>query len=103
MIKNRYLYMTLLAVSILLLADPAFCGIQDVNIKAASKTFVGAIKDWVTPIMAAGLLGSGICLFVNNYRMGIAGLAGTGFLYAAKAFIGTGEAALISMAGQLLS
>ena len=53
-------------------------------------------------IIGGGLIGSGICLFANNFKMGIAGLAGTGFLYAAKAFVGTGEGALISSMAQLV-
>ena len=86
----------------LLITEPAFCGIHDQQIRAASKTFISTMKDWMPVIIGGGLIGSGICLFANNFKMGIAGLAGTGFLYAAKAFVGTGEGALIGSALQLL-
>jgi hypothetical protein len=82
--------------------DLAYCGITDQQIKAASKTFIGTMKDWMPAIIGGGLFGSGVCLFANNFKMGIAGLAGTGFLYAAKSFVGEGEGALIQMAEQLL-
>lgn len=87
---------------LVLLIDSAYCGITDAQIKAASKTFISTMSDWMPAIIGGGLVGSGICLFANNFKMGIAGLAGTGFLYAAKAFVGTGEGALIQMAEQLL-
>jgi hypothetical protein len=89
-------------VMMLLNIDQAFCGITDAQIKAASKTFIGTMKDWMPAIIGGGLFGSGVCLFANNFKMGIAGLAGTGFLYAAKSFVGEGEGALIQMAEQLL-
>ncbi len=85
-----------------LLFEPAYCGITNAQIKAASKTFIGTMKDWMPAIIGTGLFGSGVCLFTNNYRMGIAGLAGTGFLYAAKSFVGTGEAALITSAAEYI-
>lgn len=91
--------MTILA----LMPDLAYCGITDAQIKAASKTFIGTMTDWMPAIIGGGLIGSGICLFANNFKMGIAGLAGTGFLYAAKAFVGDGQAALINVAEQVIS
>ncbi len=63
----------------ILFVDQAFCGITDAQIKAASKTFISTMKDWMPAIIGGGLIGSGICLFANNFKMGIAGLAGTGF------------------------
>ncbi|MDR1235391.1 MAG: hypothetical protein LBJ96_00125 [Holosporaceae bacterium] len=102
-IMKHFMYTCLiLTVVIVLLTEPAYCGITDAQIKAASKTFMATMKDWVPVIVGGGLFGSGVCLFVNNFKMGIAGLAGTGFLYAAKSFVGEGEGALIQTAAQLL-
>lgn len=67
-----------------------------------SSDFREIMKDWMPVIIGGGLIGSGICLFANNFKMGIAGLAGTGFLYAAKAFVGTGEGVLISSMAQFV-
>jgi len=92
----------LILIAMVLIVDPAYCGIQDAQIKAASKTFIGTMKDWMPAIIGGGLVGSGICLFANNFKMGIAGLAGTGFLYAAKAFVGEGEGALVDSVSQLI-
>jgi hypothetical protein len=103
MSKRAIFYLSLgLLVMVVLLVDPAYCGITNTDIKAASKEFMSTMKDWMPAIIGGGLVGSGICLFANNFKMGIAGLAGTGFLYAAKAFVGTGEGALIQMAEELL-
>jgi len=101
--NNRTILLLGLALLVMIvMADPAFCGISDAQIKAASKTFIGTMKDWMPAIIGGGLFGSGVCLFANNFKMGIAGLAGTGFLYAAKSFVGEGETALIHMAAHLL-
>ena len=101
--NKTYLYagIAILIIAVLYI-DPAYCGITDQQIKAASKAFVSTMNDWTPPIIGAGLVGSGICIFANNFKMGIAGLAGTGFLYAAKAFVGTGDGALIQNIGNLL-
>lgn len=100
---KRLFYVSLaLILMVTIFVDPAYCGITDAQIKAASKTFISTMTDWMPAIIGGGLLGSGICLFANNFKMGIAGLAGTGFLYAAKSFVGTGEAGLIQIAEQLL-
>ena len=99
--RNQMLYISL-ALVMFLLVEPAFCGIADAQIKAASKTFIATMSDWMPAIIGGGLFASGICLFVNNFKMGLAGLAGTGFLYAAKAFVGDGQGALIQAAEQLL-
>ena len=102
--NRRYLYLGLmLLILTVVLIEPTYCdNISDEQIKAASDSFVGTINNWTPAIIAAGLFGSGICLFANNYRMGIAGLAGTGFLYAAKAFVGAGKAAVFAVADQIL-
>lgn len=94
--NKTYIYagVAILMIAVLYI-DPAYCGITDAQIKAASKQFISTMNDWTPAIIGAGLVGSGICIFANNFKMGIAGLAGTGFLYAAKAFVGTGEGALI--------
>ncbi|MCR5224756.1 MAG: hypothetical protein K6C34_01610 [Alphaproteobacteria bacterium] len=101
---NRKIYMCLTVLIIIVLSvEAAHCGISHENIKEASRTFVSVMKDWMPVIVGAGLFGSGICLFASNFKMGIAGLAGTGFLYAAQSFVGTGEAALIQMAQEILT
>ena len=100
--NRRVFYMTVLILMTIIIFEPVYCGITDEQIKAASKTFISTMKDWMPVIIGGGLIGSGICLFANNFKMGIAGLAGTGFLYAAKAFVGTGEGALISSVVRLL-
>lgn len=100
--NRRVFYMTVLILMMIIIFEPVYCGITDEQIKAASKTFISTMKDWMPVIIGGGLIGSGICLFANNFKMGIAGLAGTGFLYAAKAFVGTGEGALISSVVRLL-
>lgn len=100
---NKHIFLTVFWIlALILISDSVYCGITDEQIKAASKTFISTMKDWMLVIIGGGLIGSGICLFANNFKMGIAGLAGTGFLYAAKAFVGTGEGALISSMAQLV-
>ena len=100
--NRNIIFIGLFVLTLILVSDPAYCGLNDEQIKAASKTFISTMKDWMPVIIGGGLIGSGICLFANNFKMGIAGLAGTGFLYAAKAFVGTGEGALISSMAQLV-
>ena len=100
--KKTFLISLAIFIAIVLLADPAYCNIADTQIKAASKSFISTMKDWMPAIIGGGLFGSGICLFANNFKMGIAGLAGTGFMYAAKAFVGDGDAALIDSATRLI-
>ncbi|MBO4405836.1 MAG: hypothetical protein J5821_03830 [Alphaproteobacteria bacterium] len=101
--NKRYLYLGLmLFILTLVLVEPTYCQVTHDQIKAATKTFVEIMNDWMPAIIAGGLFGSGICLFANNYRMGISGLAGTGFLYAAKSFVGDGQAAVLAIADQIL-
>lgn len=100
---KRYLYLGLmLFILTIVLIEPTYCQVTHDQIKAATKTFVETMNDWMPAIIAGGLFGSGICLFANNYRMGIAGLAGTGFLYAAKSFVGDGQAAILTITDQIL-
>ena len=100
---RRIFYVSLvLLVALFLFVDPAYCGITDANIKNASKTFTATMNDWMPAIIGTGLFGSGVALFMNNFKMGLTGLVGTGFLYASKAFVGTGEGALIHAAEHLL-
>lgn len=101
MSKNIYVAFVFMLIVIAFI-EPSYCAVTNDQIKAATKTFVGTINDWIPAIIAGGLFGSGICLFANNFKMGIAGLAGTGFLYAAKSFVENGEAALINIADQIL-
>jgi len=101
--SKRWIFLFCIAVLLMVLfVDSAYCGITDQQIKAASKTFIGTMSDWMPAIIGGGLFASGICLFANNFKMGLAGLAGTGFLYAAKSFVGDGQGAMIYAAEQLL-
>jgi len=102
--NRKYIYLGLmLLVLTVVLIEPTYCQrISQASIRAATKTFLETLNDWMPAILAAGLTGSGICIFANNYRMGIAGLAGTGFLYAAKSFAAHGQAAILGVADQLL-
>ena len=102
MTRRVFLASFVILIAAILIIEPAFCNIHDPQIKRASKAFIDTMKDWMPVIIGGGLVGSGICLFANNFRMGIAGLAGTGFLYAAKAFVKDGDGALISSALQLI-
>ncbi len=100
--KNIYLGITLFILAVVLV-EPSFGGvIQNGNIQAASGEFITTLNEWSVPIIAGGLFCSGICLFTSNYRMGLSGLVGTGFLYAVRAFTAAGDGALISMSEQLL-
>ncbi len=101
--NKRMFYISLIALIVIAIAiDPSYGQINNEQIREASKTFIGTMKDWMPAIIGTGLISSGICLFANNFKMGIAGLAGTGFLYAAKAFVGEGDAALINIAEQVI-
>jgi hypothetical protein len=84
------------------LLDPAFCGIADDQIKAASKSFTSTMKDWTPAVIGGGLLVSGMMIFANNYKAGLSGIAATAFIYAAKSFTEDGEACLIEMAKYFL-
>lgn len=86
----------LLVICVLGIVDPAFCGITNEQVKAASKSFVSTMNNWTPAVIGGGLLVSGALLFTNNYKSGLSGIAATAFVYAAKAFTGTGEAMLIS-------
>jgi hypothetical protein len=89
---------------VILVFEPAFCGINDEQIKAASKSFTSTMNDWTPAIIGGGLLVSGLLIFANNYKAGLSGIAATAFIYAAKAFTGTGEACLITtMPSKLMS
>ena len=74
--NKKYIYLgMMLFVLTIVLVEPTYCQVTHSQIKAATKTFVEIMNDWMPAIIAGGLFGSGICLFANNYRMGIAGLA----------------------------
>ena len=102
--NRKYLYLGLmLFVLTVILIEPTYCQqINDNQIRAASNSFIGTLNNWMPVIVATGLFGSGICLFASNFRMGIAGLAGTGFLYASRAFVNAGNAAVFDIADQIL-
>jgi hypothetical protein len=88
--------------AVVLMAEPAFCGITDAQIKAASKEMTAKVSDWMPMIMGGGLALAGVMFFINKYAYAIGALGGVGFLYAAKAFSGTGEACLTSAAQWIL-
>ena len=88
--------------SLIFIADPAYCKISDAQIKAASKTFTDILQDWVPAIVGGGLMFGGVSLFANNFRTGIAALAATGFIYASKSFVSAGEGAMIQNIAQVL-
>lgn len=101
--NKKSLYYIIVPLFVLMfLTDPVFCGITDGQIKAASKSFVSTISDWFPVVIAGGLASGGVLLFTANYKGGLSALAATGFLTAAKAYMGTGESALIETAGKLL-
>jgi hypothetical protein len=87
---------------ITLIIEPGFCGITDAQIKAASKTWTGTIKDWTPMAIGGGLSLAGVMFFMNKYAYALGAVGGTAFLYGAKAFVGDGEACLISMAQMIL-
>ncbi|GHT94295.1 hypothetical protein FACS1894122_10770 [Alphaproteobacteria bacterium] len=93
--KRKLFILCCVMLVVVLLMEPAFCGITDGQIKAASKSFTGAMHDWTPAVIGGGLLVSGMLIFANNYKAGLSGIAATAFIYAAKAFTGTGEACLI--------
>ena len=95
---EKSILVLLLVICVLGVVDPAFCGITDAQVKAASKSFVSTMNDWTPAVIGGGLLVSGVLLFTNNYKSGLSGIAATAFVYAAKAFTGTGEAMLIASA-----
>jgi hypothetical protein len=101
--NNRNVFLACFIILVLvLIVDPAFCGITDGQIKAASKSFTGAMHDWTPAVIGGGLLVSGMLIFANNYKAGLSGIAATAFIYAAKAFTGTGEACLVITAPQVV-
>lgn len=102
--NKKYIYVGLmLFVLTVVLVEPTYCQrISHATIRAATKTFLETLNDWMPAILAAGLTGSGICIFANRYSAGIAGLAGTGFLYAAKSFAAQGQSAVLDIADQIL-
>jgi hypothetical protein len=80
----------------MLLPEQAFCGVNNDQIKAASKAMTEVIFDWMPIVIGSGLALAGVMFFMNKYSYAIGALGGVGFLYAAKAFTGSGEACLIS-------
>lgn len=99
--KTKYILMAIFLV-LPLLIDPAVAGITNTEIKAASKSWVSTIGDWTPGLTFAGFVMAAIMFFVNKYTYAIGALGGSAFLYAAKAFTGTGEAALTSAASIFL-
>lgn len=92
-------YATILVLLVLsLFLDPAIAGISSTEIKAASKSWTSTIHDWTPGIIGGGLTLAGVMFFMNKYFYAIGALGGIAFFYAAKAFTGTGEAALTDMA-----
>jgi hypothetical protein len=102
MIKKQLIRLKPTIAAMLLAAEPAFCGIADVQIKAASKAMAATVTDWIPMVIGGGLALAGVMFFMNKYSYALGALGGVGFLYAAKAFTGTGEACLISAARLIL-
>jgi hypothetical protein len=101
--SNKQLAISVLVfLAVVLIAEPAFCGITDTQIKAASKAMAATVTDWIPMVIGGGLALAGVMFFMNKYSYALGALGGVGFLYAAKAFTGTGEACLISAAQLIL-
>lgn len=91
-----------LALVIWIVADPAMAKITNEEIKEASKTWTSTIKDWSTPIMCGGMALAAIMFFINKYAYALGAIGGTGFMYAAKSFVGDGTGCTVDMAKSLL-
>ena len=92
----------MLAFIVWVMTDPAMAKITNEEIKAASTTWTSTIKDWSTPIMCGGMALAAIMFFVNKYSYALGALGGTGFMYAAKSFVGDGSGCTVDMAKQIL-
>jgi hypothetical protein len=101
--SNKQLGQLILAFfAVVLMAEPAFCGISNEQIKAASKAMAATVTDWIPMVIGGGLALAGVMFFMNKYSYALGALGGVGFLYAAKAFTNGGEACLISAAQFIL-
>lgn len=99
---TKVLAKTVVILLIMIVLDTAMAGITNAEIKLASKTWVSTIGDWTPGLTYAGFIMAAIMFFVNKYTYAIGALGGSAFLYAAKAFTGSGEAALTSAASIFL-
>jgi hypothetical protein len=99
---NKKLFWTCAAILIIaLIIDPAYCGITSEQIKAASKSWSGTIKDWSPMAIGGGLSLAGVMFFMNKYAYALGAVGGTAFLYGAQAFVGDGQACLIDLSHNL--
>jgi hypothetical protein len=85
-------------IAIVSIIDTGICGITSTEIKAATKSWVGTVTDWMPGIMGAGVALAGVMFFLNKYAYGLGAAGGVGMLWAAKAFMGDGQACLVDMA-----
>lgn len=92
----------MLALIVWIVTDPVMAKIANEEIKAASTTWTSTIKDRLTPIMCGGMVLAAIMFFVNKYAYALGALGGTGFMYAAKSFVGDGSGCTVDMAKQIL-
>jgi hypothetical protein len=87
----------------ILLIDPAFCGITSDQIKEASKAWSSTIKDWTPMAIGGGLSLAGVMFFMNKYAYALGAIGGTAFLFGAQKFVGDGSSCLLSAAQLLLN
>jgi hypothetical protein len=95
---KRTLLKVAIIVAVISIIDSTDAGITSSEIKAATKSWVGTLTDWMPGIMGAGVALAGVMFFLNKYAYGLGAAGGVGMLWAAKAFMGDGQACLIDMA-----
>ncbi|MDR0385080.1 MAG: hypothetical protein LBH60_03285, partial [Prevotellaceae bacterium] len=80
--SNRQLgILVLVFFAVLLIAEPAFCGITNAQIKAASQAMAATVTDWIPMVIGGGLALAGVMFFMNKYSYALGALGGVGFLY----------------------
>lgn len=99
----RIIMKAALLMVVMVVIDTALAGIDNADIKKASKTWISTLNDWSPVIVGSGFALSAIMMFLNKYNYAIGAIGGTAFTYAAKSYMGTGEGALIDMARILFS
>ena len=99
----KVIFKTAVVIAVMVVIDTALAGIDNADIKKASKTWISTLNDWSPVIVGSGFALSAIMMFLNKYNYAIGAIGGTAFTYAAKSYMGTGEGALIDMARILFS
>lgn len=97
----RIIMKAALVIAVMVVIDTTLAGIDNADIKNASKTWISTLNDWSPVIVGSGFALSAIMMFLNKYNYAIGAIGGTAFTYAAKSYMGTGEGALIDMARML--